>query len=350
MSLRAAVHVAYAGFELDVELAVDAGEVVALLGPNGAGKSTLLGALAGLVPLARGRIELDGQVLDDTAQGIAMPPERRPIGVVFQDYRLFPHLSALDNIAFGLRCRGWSRATARHAAHEWLARIGLAEHAAARPAGLSGGQAQRVALARALVVQPALLLLDEPLAALDVRTRAETRRALRARLAEFGGAKLLVTHDPLEAIALAERLIAIEDGRIVQSGTPAEVTARPRSAWVADLVGVNLFRGEADGDRVALDGGASLVVPAVGTGTVFAVIHPRAVALHRVCPEGTPRNVWSARIDGLDHDGARVRVRTVGPLTLVAEVTPAAVSALALDRGGDVWVSVKATEVTTYPA
>jgi len=350
VSLRADVHVELGAFALDVELAVTAGELVAVLGPNGAGKSTLLGALAGLVPLRRGRVELAGRALEDTAAAVDVPPEQRPIGVVFQDYLLFPHLSALDNVAFGLTCRGWSRAAARAQAQTWLARVGLAELAPARPGQLSGGQQQRVALARALAVEPALLLLDEPLAALDVRTRAETRRALRARLAEFAGVKLLVTHDPLEAIALAERLVVIEHGRVVQSGAPAEVTAHPRSTWVADLVGVNLFRGEAAGDRIALDGGAELLVPGAGTGAVFAVIHPRAVALHRSQPEGTPRNVWPARVDTLDHDGPRVRVRTIGPLTIVAEVTPAAVAALALDRGGDVWVSVKATEISAYPA
>jgi molybdate transport system ATP-binding protein len=350
MSLVAEVCVDYPDFCLDVAFSVAAGEVVAVLGPNGAGKSTVLAALAGLVPLTRGRVELDGHVLDDTATGVCVPPEQRPIGVVFQDYLLFPHLSALDNVAFGLRCRGATRASARGAAGEWLARVGLAEHATARPAALSGGQAQRVALVRALAVEPLLLLLDEPLAALDVRTRAETRRALRDRLSEFAGIKVLVTHDPLEALALAERLIVIEHGRIVQSGPPAEVTARPRSAWVADLVGVNLFRGEADGDRVLLARGARLVVPGAGSGAVFAVIHPRAVALHRAPPEGTPRNVWPARVDDLDHDGARVRVRTSGALAIVAEVTPAAVAALALDQGGNVWISVKATEIEVYPA
>jgi molybdate transport system ATP-binding protein len=349
VSLVADVHVAYAGFDLDVELRVDADAVVAVLGPNGAGKSTLLGALAGLVPLARGRVELDGRVLEDTATGLFVPPEQRPIGVVFQDHLLFPHLSALDNVAFGLRCRGRARAAARAEAREWLARVGLGERIAAPPARLSGGEAQRVALARALAVEPLLLLLDEPLAALDVRTRAETRRTLRERLDGFAGVKLVVTHDPLEALALARRLLVIECGRIVQAGTPEEVTARPRSAWVADLVGVNLFRGRADGDHVALDNGTSLVVPDAGRGAVFAVIHPRAVALHRAAPEGTPRNVWQARIDGLDREGARVRVRTSGALSIVAEVTPAAVAALALDRGGEVWVSVKAMEITIYP-
>jgi molybdate transport system ATP-binding protein len=350
VTLAAELRVEHADFALDVAITVAAGETVAVLGPNGAGKTTLLNALAGLAPLARGRVELDGQLLEDTASGVFVPPEERPIGVVFQDYLLFPHLSALDNVAFGLRGRGRGRAAARAEAQQWLARVGIADLAAARPRQLSGGQAQRVALVRALAVAPLLLLLDEPLAALDVRTRAATRRTLRERLDEFAGVKLVVTHDPLEAMALAERLIVIEEGRVVQSGTAVEITARPRSAWVADLVGVNLFRGRATGDRVLLDAGASLIVPAAGSGDVFAVIHPRAVALHRNAPEGTPRNVWPATIDDLDHDGARVRVRTSGVLPIVAEVTPAAVAALALDQGGAVWVSVKATEIVVYAA
>jgi len=162
--------------------------------------------------------------------------------------------------------------------------------------------------------------------------------------------QVLVTHDPLEAFALAERVVVIEEGRIAQSGLPAEVAAHPRSAWIADLVGVNLFRGRAAGDRLMLHNGTTLVVPPSETGDAFAVIHPRAVALHRTRPEGTPRNVWPARIEGIESIGARVRVRTVGPLEIVAEITPAAVAAIGLDAGGQVWVSIKATEITVYPA
>ena len=350
MSLDARVHVELARFSLQAELQVGTDEVVAVLGPNGAGKTTLLRALAGLVRLAAGRVSLSDTVLEDAVSGIFVPPERRSIGVVFQDYLLFPHLSALENVAFGLRCRGLSRTDARQRAHGWLDRLGVGKYAAVRPPELSGGQAQRVALARALAVEPALLLLDEPLAALDVSTRAEVRRDLRRHLAAFGGTRVLVTHDPLEAMALADRLVILEHGRVVQSGSPTAVTAQPRSAYVADLVGVNLLRGRASGGLVELQAGGTLYVPGAGEGEVFAVIHPRAVALHRVRPEGTPRNVWRAHIEGLDDEGQRVRVRVGGALPIVAEVTPAAVTALALDRGGDVWVSVKATEITTYPA
>ena len=186
-----------------------------------------------------------------------MPTEQRPVGFVFQDYLLFPHLSALENVAFGLRARGLARAEARRRAAAWLERVGLAAHAAARPRALSGGQAQRVALARALVGEPRLLLLDEPLAALDAATRTEVRRDLRRHLASFDGTRLLVTHDPLDAIALADRLVVLEGGRVTQTGSPAEVSGRPRSRYVAELVGVNLYRGRADGASVQLAGGGA---------------------------------------------------------------------------------------------
>ena len=350
MSLEAAVGLTLGRLRLEVELAVGTGELVVLLGPNGAGKTTLLRALAGLLALDRGRVVLDGAVLEDTAAGAWVPTERRPIGFVFQDYLLFPHLSALENVAFGLRARGLGRAEARRRAGAWLDRVGLAGHAGARPRALSGGQAQRVALARAMVSEPRLLLLDEPLAALDAATRAEVRRDLRRHLASFGGTRLLVTHDPLEALALADRLVVLEHGRVTQSGRPAEVSERPRSGYVAELVGVNLYRGRADGAAVELAGGGRLIATGDHRGEVFAAVHPRAVALHRRLPEGTPRNVLAGTADTVDVVGDRVRVRVTGQVPIVAEVTPAAVGELHLADGGPVWASVKATEVTVYPA
>ena len=349
MSLDAAVRVGLGGLDLDVRLEVGAGEVVAVLGPNGAGKTTLLRALAGLVPLVAGRVVLDGRVIEDPGAGVWVPPERRPVGVVFQDYLLFPHLSALDNVAFGPRCRGASRAEATRRARDWLERVGLLAHAGARPGALSGGQAQRVALARALAADPRLLLLDEPLAALDAGTRAQVRRDLRRHLASFAGGSVVVTHDPLDAVALADRLVVLEAGRVVQAGPPAEVTARPRSRYVADLVGVNLFSGRASGHAVEAGGGA-LTAADAAEGDVFVVVHPRAVALHRVRPEGSARNVWPGEVGGLDLEGGRVRVRVEGRPPIVAEVTPAAVAALGLAEGVGVWASVKATEVSVYPA
>jgi len=350
MSLAAEIYVRRGSFELGLDLAVDAGETAAILGPNGCGKTTLLHALAGLIPLDQGRLILDGVVLEDRAAGIAVPAEERPVAVVFQSLLLFPHLSALDNIAFGLRCHGRSRGEARRIAREWLERMDLGDRARARPSALSGGQGQRVALARALAVEPRLLLLDEPLAAVDVQGRAQLRRDLRKHLASFAGVRVLVTHDPLEAFALADRVIVLEHGRVVQRGTPAEVTARPRSPWVADLAGVNLFRGKGEGTRIALDGGGALIVAQALAGDVFAVVHPRAVALLQVKPEGTPRNVWRGSIDQIDVVGpvARIRVTTTPPI--VAEVTMMAVEVLGLAPGQDVWVTVKATEILLYPA
>jgi len=349
VSLRAAVRVRLGAFELRATVDGAAGETIAVLGPNGAGKTTLLRALAGLVPLADGHVVLGSTVLEDATTDVHVPPERRPIGVVFQDYLLFPHLSALENVAFGPRCKGLAAADARARAREWLARTRIAERAAARPAELSGGQAQRVALARALAVTPELLLLDEPLAALDVGTRAEIRRDLHAVLRAFGGVCVLVTHEPLDALTLGHRLVVLEQGRIVQSGSAAEITARPRSRWVADLVGVNLLAGDAERGRVRLEGGGTLDTPDADAGPVFVVVHPRAVVLHRERPQGTARNVWPARIDFLDVGGARVRVRVAGTPSVVAEVTPAAVAELALGPGVAVWVAVKATEIAVYP-
>ncbi|MEK6225825.1 MAG: ABC transporter ATP-binding protein [Chloroflexota bacterium] len=348
--LTAQVALRLGTLDLDVTIEAAPGEIVAVLGPNGAGKTTFMRAVAGLVPLTRGRVELDDVVLEDAARDVHLPPERRPIGVVFQEYLLFPHLSALENVAFGLRARGIGSREARVRAGSWLDRLGVGEHAEAKPRALSGGQAQRVALARALAIDPRLLLLDEPLAALDASARGEVRRDLKRHLASFAGIRIVITHDPLEAIALADRLVIMERGRVVQTGSPADVTQRPRSRYVADLVGVNLLRGTATVGQVAVSGGATLQSADGVDGEVFAVIHPRAVALHRARPEGSPRNVWRGRASTLDFQGDRVRVGVQGEMPIIAEVTPAAVRELDLVEGGEVWVSVKATEITVYPA
>ena len=333
-----------------MELTVQEGEVVALLGPNGAGKTTLLRAVAGLVPFRSGHVRLDGKLLEDAATGEYVPTERRPIGFVFQDYLLFPHLSVLDNVAFGLRSRGVSRQAAAEKAAYWLDRVRLKSYAGSKPAELSGGQRQRVALARALAPDPRLLLLDEPLSALDVTTRAEVRRDLKRHLESFQGIRLVVTHDPLEAVALADRLIVMEGGHLVQTGTAAEVTEHPRSQYVADLVGVNLVRGTADHGSVKLSSGQTIAAAGAEVGEVFAVVHPRAVAIHRAHPEGSPRNVWQGRATSIELLGNRVRVRIEARVPLVAEVTPAALRELNLVEGGEVWLSFKATDVAVYPA
>ncbi len=350
MTLTAHVGVDLGAFTLDVELEIEAGRTLAVVGPNGAGKTTLLRVLAGLLPLSSGRIDLDGTVLDEPARATFLPPERRPVGVVFQDNLLFPHLSALDNVAFGLRTSGHRRVEARRLAAGWLERVGLGDRGSARPGELSGGQAQRVALARALAPNPTLLLLDEPLAALDATTRNDTRRDLRRHLATFAGVRLLITHDPVDAAVLADQIVVLAGGRVVQSGTPAEITARPRSRWVAELTGTNLFAGTVAGGVVTIDGGGTLTVADhLPPGRGFAVVHPRAVSLHRARPEGSARNAWAGRVNGLEPLGDRLRVRINAMPPIVAEVTAAAFTQIGLADGADVWVAVKATEIDIYP-
>ena len=336
--------------DLDLSIAFECapGSVTAILGPNASGKSTTLRCLAGLLAVDDGRITLDGSVLDDSSEETFVVPELRGVGLVHQDGLLFPHLSALDNVAFGPRSRGASRAASRLAARDWLVRVGLADQAESKPSALSGGQAQRVALARALVSEPRLLLLDEPLGALDAGTRIEVRRALRQHLDQFEGVTILVTHDPTDALALADHVVILERGRVAQDGTLVDVTRRPRSSYVAELIGTNLVRGVADGHHVSA-GGSTISIADTHAGEVFVLIPPRAIALHRHEPEGSPRNRWRATIDGFDQLDDRVRVRLGGELPLVAEITPAAVAELGLVEGGDVWASVKATEIDAYP-
>jgi molybdate transport system ATP-binding protein len=351
MSLDAAITLRLGSLDLDVSLAVAPGEVLALLGPNGAGKSTILRTLAGLVALDAGRIAVDGTVVDDPVAEVFVEPEDRPIGVVFQDYLLFDHLSVLENVAFGLRARGTPKREARARAGEWLDRVGLAEYAAQRPRALSGGQAQRAALARALAVSPRLLLLDEPLAALDVGTRATVRRDLRRHLETFEGMRVLVTHDPVDAYALADRIAIVEAGRIVQSGTLAEVTAHPRSRYVADLVGVNLLTGTVQDGLLTTSTGAVVVVADADPGHAYAVIRPHSIVLTRGAPSGTSaRNSWPGIVVDIDRLGDRARIGLHGALDLTAEITVAALHDLDLRPGDEVHATVKATDIEVAPA
>jgi len=338
-----------AGFVLDVRLLAAPGRTIALLGPNGAGKSTAVRALCGLSPLESGRIMLGERCLDDPQSGVWIPPEQRRIGTVFQDYALFPHLSVAENVCFGLRCRGEAPAAAGRRCGAWLQRLGIAELAQRRPGDLSGGQAQRVALARALIIEPELLLLDEPLAALDVTTRVELRRVLSDHLEQFHGPRLLITHDPTEAFLLADQILVIEAGAITQAGSADDIRLRPRTRYIADLAGSNLLRGNAAGGIVSVRGHPLHIPDRATSGSVLATIHSRAVSLHRQRPEGSPRNSWQTRVRTAEHYGDRVRVQVEQPLPLVVEVTPEAVQELGLGRGTQVWVSIKATEIGVEP-
>ena len=240
-------------------------------------------------------------------------PEDRPCAVVFQDYLLFPHLDAAANVAFGLRSRGRSKSDANRTALEWLDRMGLGDYADRRPRQLSGGQAQRVALARALATEPRLLLLDEPLSALDVTTRASVRHELRRHLRDFTGSCLLVTHDPLDAAVIADRLVIIEDGAVAQEGTLADITARPRSSYVAELLGINLVSASSSDTTLRLPDGSTLTSATSASGPVFAVVPPQAIALYGDRPGGSPRNVWATEVTELHLVGDRCASTSVRP-------------------------------------
>jgi molybdate transport system ATP-binding protein len=338
-------------FTLDVAFCVAAGTTTALLGPNGAGKSTALATIAGLLPLTGGHVRIGDRTLDDPAQDVFVPPQERRAGVVFQQYLLFEHLSVLDNVAFGPASRGATRRAARAVATQWLDTLGLADLAERRPARLSGGQAQRVALARALAADPQVLLLDEPLAALDIATRSDLRRWLRTHLETFAGPRLVVTHDPTDALLLADRIVIVEDGRVTQTGTPEEIRQRPASRFVAALAGTNLLAG-VNQDGVITTEPTGFVLHAADTepqGAVLVTVHPSAIALYPDQPHGSPRNTWATTVVSVEPAGDTVRVLLGDPLPLAVDVTPAASAALALRPGSPVWATVKATEVVVSP-
>ena len=306
-----------------VEARADAepGQVVAVIGPNGAGKSTLLRAIAGL-------IAADGDVRVDGRSWATLPVRERAVGMAFQDQLLFPHLSALENVAFGPRSAGAPRADARRTAQEWLDRFGIGDLAPRKPRELSGGQAQRVSIARALATGPRLLLLDEPFAGLDVGVAASLRVELGRHLASYDGVTLLVTHDAIDALTLADVVWVLDDGRLVQVGPVHEVAAQPLTRHVARLVGLNVVR---DGDRLLS-------------------FSPSIVTVSPVEPAGSARHRWPGTVTSLAPHGDAVRLLVSGEHELLADVTPAAVAELELVPGRPVWLSVKETAVRSYAA
>jgi molybdate transport system ATP-binding protein len=350
VSLNADVQVTVGTHELRLHLEVANGEVVAVLGPNGSGKSTLLRVLAGLQPLSGGRIVLDGQILDDPSANVLVPPEKRSCAMVFQDHLLFPHLTAEENVAFGPRSRGARKVDATQRAFGWLGRMGVADKAQSKPRQLSGGQAQRVALARALATDPRLLLLDEPMAALDVGTRGSVRHELRKHVSALTGPCIIVTHDPLDAAAIADRLIIVEGGRVVQQGTLEDETTRPRTEYVAELMGRNLLRGRASGTDMVLGNGMMLQTASRASGDAFAVIMPQDIALYLDPPVGSPRNTWYTRVVRVHLMGDRTRVLLDEPIPVAAEITVVALAELGLTDGTPVWASVKATQIDVFGA
>lgn len=357
LTMRATV----AARHVDVDLRLDDGERVALLGPNGAGKSTVLAILAGILRPDAGRAELDGRVLFDLGpKGAGQPagqwsaPWTRGTALLAQDPLLFPHLTVRNNVAFGPRSRGESTSQARRTADRWLSEVGAQEFAARKPAQLSGGQAQRVAIARALAASPRLLLLDEPLASLDVGAAPTLRRLLRQVLSERSA--IIVTHDLLDALLLAHRVLVMEEGRIVEAGPTEEVMRHPRSPFTARLAGLNMISGRSEADGVR-DGNGVLIRGVNRTAmtlgeAAMAVFSPTAVAVFTEAPQGSPRNTVPVTITEFEPRDQLVRVRAEEATGhgLVADVLAQTIGEMDLYPGRPVYFSIKATAVTIYPA
>lgn len=341
------------GLDLDAAFEVGRGEVLALVGPSGAGKSTCLSVIAGLRAPGTGRVECAGEVWCETALGIDLAPHRRHVGLLFQDFALFPHLRVADNVSYGARARGASRAEAARAAADWLERFGLSGLARERVTALAGGEKQRVALARALASGAKALLLDEPFAALDVATRTAVRGELRRHLAASGLPTVFVTHDPFDAVALGDRLAVLEGGRITQSGRHDQLALHPRTPFAAALAGLNFY-------RVEVAAGQGLKEARVGTvvfhvladelsGPAAVAFGPAEVALSSMRPTGSAQNVFRGRVRERVPQADRVRVVLDVGVLLSAEVTREAAAALVLEPGQEAWASVKATAIRVCP-
>lgn len=354
MSLHAEIELSRGSFELDLTLDIPAGGVLAVLGPNGSGKSSLLGCLSGLIRPRQATIRLGERTLHD------LPPHDRAVGLLSQDPLLFPHMSVLENVAFAPRSKGHGRARSREVARRWLEEVDAAEFADRRPAQLSGGQAQRVAVARALAGEPDLLLLDEPMAALDVDAAPAIRGLLRRVLGMTDGrVTVLVTHDPLDALALADHVVVLAGGHVVERGPTREVLGAPRTAFTARIAGLNLIAGTATEDGLRTHDGslvAGMLAPDAERGEpAVAVFEPGTVSVYPADDgqPGSPRNMFEAVVGALEPHGAVIRLRTKGDDWrggLSADLTPAAVADLGLEPGTAVRLSVKATTVAVHPA
>ena len=343
---------------LDVEFSVAAGEVLAVLGPNGAGKSTTIAVIAGLLRADEAVVRLGDRTLTDTGRGVCVPVHDRRIGVLMQDPLLFPHLTAIANVMFAAR-RRTDRSGARLRARRWLAEVGADDLADRAPGALSGGQAQLVALARALAAEPEVLLLDEPLAGLDVAGATAARSVLRRVLTADSRTALLITHDLIDVLTLADRVLVLQEGKVVEVGWVTEVLTSPRSDFGARIAGVNLVRGRLVGPGTLRDAAGVNWhgTPADGSGSLqecVAVFAPAGVAVYRDQPHGSPRNSVRVRITGLETNGGVVRVRAAaqadGIVGLSADITPESVAEMRLQVGDEVWFTVKTQAVGIHSA
>jgi molybdenum ABC transporter ATP-binding protein len=318
-----------------LELSLEVGSTVALVGPSGAGKSTVLNTIAGLVKPAAGSIRCDEETWFDAGRGVFVRPEDRRVGLVFQDYALFPHLTVRQNIEYARR----------HPADEYLERFQIGHLQDARPGALSGGERQRVALARALARDPEILLLDEPLSALDAHTKVDVRAELQELLAGLEIPTLLVTHDFEDAAALADQVGVIVEGRLRQTGTPVDLVAHPADPFVASFTGANLLHGQPDGaeantTRVRLEDGTVISTTDRGEAAVTLAVYPWDVTISRTQPDDSAMNVIAGSITAVTELGNRARV-TIGPLS--AEITVDSLRRLGLEPGQQAFASFKAT-------
>ncbi|MGL3804495.1 sulfate/molybdate ABC transporter ATP-binding protein [Paeniglutamicibacter sp. R2-26] len=348
MSFRFDAVLASRGFEVSLDLGP--GETLAVLGPNGAGKSTLLSVIAGLLRPDSGRASIGDRTLFDLDSRTPHwePPHSRGTALLAQEPLLFPHLNVLENVAFGPRSKGGTRAASRATAATWLEATNATELAARRPGELSGGQAQRVALARALAAGPDLLLLDEPMAALDIHAAPQMRRLLKHVLEHRNA--IIITHDILDALMLADRVVILEGGRMIEAGPTREVLNRPRSRFAAGLAGLNVLSGTASSEGISTSYGevsGTGEEPLVPGETATAAFPPSAVSVFLDPPHGSPRNTFEATVTDLEPHGGHIRVRAGD---LAADITPAAVADLGLEPGTRAHFVVKATAVTIYPA
>ncbi|MCC6442146.1 MAG: ABC transporter ATP-binding protein [Armatimonadetes bacterium] len=340
-------------FALDVDFVQDRQQTLVLIGPSGCGKSTTLNAIAGTVPLDSGRIVLDDRVLYDRAARIDIAPNKREIGFVYQDFALFPHKTVFENIAYGLRCRKKSKAEIHNRVARLMETMQISHLAQARPQQLSGGQQQRVALARALAIDTHILLLDEPLGALDAQTRMSVRSELKRILKSFDVVSIIVTHDFVDALVLGDAIGVMEEGRILQLGSREELLLHPKSKFVADFTGVNFFQGQVvsrngDGWCHVRVGETHIHTPCTDAGRISLAFFPRDVTLHRDPPKGSAQNSLRGAVREILHLGDRIRVTIDSALPIVAEISDMALEDMELKEGDTIYAAFKATAIKTY--
>ena len=335
---------------ITANVTIGAGEVVALLGPNGAGKTTVLECIAGGLAISHGHISVSGEKVDDPDAGIWKPPEKRHVGIVFQDNLLFPHMNVMDNVAFSLRCRGHSKKSARGKAAEVLLFLGIAELGRKPIKELSGGQTKQVAIARSIIQEPSLFLLDEPLSGLDSLAGSKIKAFIVNRLKALKTGCLLVTHDSDFVMEVADRAYVLESGIVTEFGHPAGLRTKPSTSYVADFAGTNSYSGVARHGQLVINESFRLQVAELSTtGPVSVSINSRSISVHRHSSHGSPRNNLPIVIDSVTSLGDITRIVTCEPTPLVIDITTISANELNVKEGEHLWATIKATEIDVEP-